>query len=127
MNQDILSSRYGVKKSNPKRFRLFAILGLIAMVGTTAYFAIGNLQPFSYKDVGYRVLSETRIEVDVEITKAKDATVICSVEALNNSFAPVGWKEFEFGPAEFDTLRHTLILNTTEAAVTGLVDECRLR
>lgn len=127
MNQEILSTRYGVKQSNPKRLRIFAAAGITALVLGTAYFALGNNQQFSYEDVGYRVVGDYRVEVDIEITKPTDRTLVCSVQALNNQFAVVGWKEFEFESSEFMTLRHTVTLNTTEQAVTGLVDECRLR
>ena len=127
MNQDILSSRYGVKRSDPKRLRILALFGVAILVAITAYFALGNNQGFSYKDVGFSVVSEIETIVEIEITKPKDKTVICSIEALNGQFGTVGWKELEFGPSEFLTLRHTIRLNTTELAVTGLVDECRLR
>ncbi len=127
MNQDILSSRYGEKRSNPKRLRVFALLGVAVSVAITAYFAFGNNQGFTYEDVGFSVISEFETVVEIEISKPKDKTVVCSVEALNGQFGTVGWKELEFGPAEFTTLRHTISLNTTELAVTGLVDECRLR
>ena len=127
MNQDILSSRYGEKHSNPKRFRLIALTGVGLLVTLTAYFALGNNQGFTYKDVGFSVVSEFETVVEIEISKPKDKTVVCSVEALNGQFGTVGWKELEFGPADYTTLRHTISLNTTELAVTGLVDECRLR
>lgn len=97
------------------------------MVLLTAYFALGNNQGFTYKDVGFSVVSELETVVEIEISKPKDKTVICSVEALNGQFGTVGWKELEFGPSDYTTLRHTIRLNTTELAVTGLVDECRLR
>lgn len=116
-----------MKQSNPKRLRIFAAAGITALVLGTAYFALGNNQQFSYEDVGYRVVGDYRVEVDIEITKPTDRTLVCSVQALNNQFAVVGWKEFEFESSEFMTLRHTVTLNTTEQAVTGLVDECRLR
>lgn len=127
MNQDILSSRYGEKRADPKRFRVFAVVGVAILVLLTAYFALGNNQGFSYKDVGFKVVSELETVVEIELSKPTDKTVICSIEALNGQFGTVGWKELEFGPSEYTTLRHTISLNTTELAVTGLVDECRLR
>lgn len=107
--------------------RWFAIFGVLVLVALTAYFAIGNHQGFSYKDVGFTVVDQSQTIVEIEITKPLDRTVICSVEALNGQFGTVGWKELEFGLAEYTTLRHSIALNTTELAVTGLVDECRLR
>lgn len=94
---------------------------------TAIWFGVANYSPVSYQNIGFRVISELQTEVDFELTKPVGATVVCSVEALNNAFATVGWVELEFGPSEFQTIRHTVSLNTTELAVTGLVDECNQR
>jgi hypothetical protein len=91
------------------------------------WFGIANFSPVSHRDVGFRVISEWQTEVDFEVTKPTDATVICSIETLNNSYLTVGYIEVELGPSDFQTNRHTVSVNTTEMAVTGLVDECRLR
>lgn len=124
---DLLASRYGQKApANPKRLKFFAIFGVAGMTATAMWFGFANHSPFSHQDIGFRVISQWETEVDFELTKQADATVICSVEALNNAFATVGWVELEFGPSESTTNRHTVSVNTTELAVTGLVDECRL-
>jgi type IV secretory pathway component VirB8 len=124
---ELLSQRYGERKSNPKRNIILAIIGVSTMTATAAWFGFANYSPLSYQDQGYRVISQYRTEVDFELTKPKDATAICSIQALNNQFAQVGWVELEFGPSEYTTLRHTVPLNTTEEAVTGLVHSCALR
>lgn len=124
---ELLSKRYGVRKSNPKRNKVLAIIGVALMTVTAAWFGFANYSPLSYQDQGYRVVSEFRTEVDFELTKPKNQTAICSIQALNNQFAQVGWVELEFGPSEFTTLRHTVAVNTTEEAVTGLVHNCSLR
>lgn len=127
-NEDLLTQRYGAKKpSNPVRNRLLSILGVAGLVAMAGYFAIANYSPVTQTDVGFRVLSDWRTEVDFELSKPTDATVTCSFEALDNSFGVVGWAEYEFGPAETVTNRYTINLNTYSMAVTGLVDECRLR
>lgn len=127
-NAELLAARYGHKPpKNPAGFRRFAIIGVALLTITAMWFGIANYSPVSYQDIGFRVLSDWQTEVDLELTKPRDATVICSVQALNNAFATVGWVEIEFGPNEFQTLRHTILLNTTELAVTGLVDECNAR
>ena len=127
-NQDLLADRYGQKPAaDPKRFRALAIIGVAIMTIVAMWFGIANFSPVSHRDVGFRVISQWQTEVDFEVTKPIDATVICSIEALNNSYLTVGYIEVELGPSDFQTNRHTVSVNTTEMAVTGLVDECRLR
>jgi len=127
-NAELLETRYGQKQPrNPKAFRRFAIVGVTLLTITAMWFGIANYSPVSYQNIGFRVISEWQTEVDFELTKPVGATVICSFEALNNAFATVGWIELEFGPSDVQTIRHTISLNTTELAVTGLVDECNQR
>jgi hypothetical protein len=124
---ELLAKRYGVKQTNPKRNKVLAIVGVTALTITAAWFGFANYSPLSFQDLGYRVLSDTRVEVDFEITRPQGADVICSLEALNNQFAPVGWIELVIPGSDSTKVRNTVTLNTTELAVTGLVDECRLR
>jgi hypothetical protein len=124
---ELLAKRYGVKQSNPKRNRVLALIGVALLTVTAAWFGFANYSPVSFQDLGYRVLSDTRVEIDFELTRPEGADVVCSLEALNNQFAPVGWKELVIPGSEATKVRNTITLNTTELAVTGLVDECRLR
>lgn len=124
---ELLAQRYGVKKSNPRRTRVLTIIGVALLTITAAWFGFANYSPVSHQDLGFRVLSDTRTEVDFELTRPAGVEVICSIEALNNSFAPVGWVELIIPASDATTVRNTVTLNTTELAVTGLVDECRLR
>lgn len=124
---ELLAQRYGERKSNPRRNRILTIVGVAVLTLIAAWFGFANYSPLSFKDLGYRVLSDYRIEVDFELTRPVGSVAICSVEALNNSFAQVGWIELILPAVEQSTARNTVTLNTTELAVTGLVDECRLR
>jgi hypothetical protein len=127
-NTELLAERYGQKKPlDPKRYRPFAIAGVVLMTITAMWFGYANYSPISHQDVGFRVISEWQTEVDFEVTKPRDATVICSIQTLNNSYLAVGYLQVELGPSDFITNRHTVAVNTTELAVTGLVHECRLR
>ena len=124
---ELLAQRYGVKKSNPKRNRVLTIIGVGLLTITAGLFGYANYSPVSYQDLGYRVLSDTRVEVDFELTRPAGVDVVCSLQALNNQFAPVGWIELVIPASDETKVRNTVALNTTELAVTGLVDECRLR
>ncbi len=61
-----------------------------------------------------------------EVTKPKEATVTCTVTALSESYAEVGVRTVEVGPADAATRRVTVTVQTTELAVTGVVDSCEL-
>lgn len=124
---ELMASRYGERKTNPKRNRILTIVGVGVLTIVAAWFGFANYSPLSFKDLGYRVLSDYRVEVDFELTRPQGAVAICSIEALNNSFAQVGWVEVIIPATEQTTTRNTITLTTTELAVTGLVDECRLR
>lgn len=127
-NAELLADRYGQKPPrDPKFLKRFAIIGVVLLTLTAGWFGVANYSPVSYQNIGFRVISELQTEVDFELTKPVGETVVCSVEALNNAFATVGWIELEFGPNEAQTVRHTLSIITTELAVTGLVDECNAR
>jgi hypothetical protein len=127
-NPELLETRYGQKPArNPRLFRRLAIIGVAMLTITAMWFGFANYSPVSYQNIGFRVISEWQTEVDFELTKPTNATVVCSVETLNNAFATVGWVELEFGPNNSQTIRHTVTVNTTELAVTGLVDECNQR
>jgi hypothetical protein len=127
-NADLLAQRYGHKpKRDPKQYRVVAIAGVVLMTVTAMWFGYANYSPVSHQDIGFRVISQWQVEVDFELTKPQDASVVCSIQALNNSYLAVGYLEVELGPSDFQTNRHTVSVNTTELAVTGLVDECRLR
>lgn len=124
---ELLSQRYGEKQSNPKRTRLLTVIGIALLTAIAAWFGFANYSPLSYQDIGFRVINNTTVEVDFEVTAPAGTVAICDIQALNNSFAQVGWVELILPASESSTNRHTVTLTTTELAVTGLVDECRLR
>jgi hypothetical protein len=128
MTNEILAQRYGTKKPSSKRKQLIlGISGVVAMVATTAWFAVANHSPISFTDVGFSVVSEYKVRVDFELQMPVGTVGYCNIQALSNSFGVVGHKQFEFGPFETETLRFSETINTTDLAVTGLVDECWVR
>jgi len=124
---ELLSQRYGDKPTNPKRTKVLTLVGIALLTVIAAWFGFANYSPLSYQDIGYRVINNTTVEVDFELTAPAGSVAICAIQALNNSFAQVGWIELVLPASEATTNRHTVTLTTTELAVTGLVHECRLR
>ncbi|MCF8528739.1 MAG: DUF4307 domain-containing protein [Aquiluna sp.] len=125
--QDLLASRYGKKSTpNKKRNSVLASLGVAVLSIGAAYFGFANYSPVSFKDVGFRVISNIETEIDFEITKPTDATATCELEALNNAFGVIGYKKVFIETSTTQTTRHTATVITTEKAVTGLVANCTL-
>ena len=125
--RDLLASRYGKKGSpNKKRNTVLASIGVAILTIGAAYFGFANYNPVSFKDVGFRVISNIKTEIDFEITKPTDSTATCELEALNNAFGVIGYKEVLIEASTTQTTRHTATVITTEKAVTGLVANCTL-
>jgi hypothetical protein len=64
------------------------------------------------------------VDVTFEVTKPGDDTVSCRVQALSQSFAEVGVRTVEVGPADVATQRVTVTVPTAELAVSGTVASC---
>ena len=123
------AGRYGPEPTarSARRGRLglvvAAVLGLAVVVWVGLSMAS---RPVSFTDVGFDVDGSRSIDVTFEVTKPKESTVTCTVTALAESYAQVGVRTVEIGPADEATRRVTLTVQTTELAVTGTVDSCAL-
>ena len=58
------------------------------------------------------------------MTASPGQEVACAVEALNSSFATVGWKIVTLPPSEHRTRTVTQTLVTTNQSNTGTVNSC---
>lgn len=80
----------------------------------------------SFKDVGFSIPDAGTARVDFQITKDPEATVVCALQALNESYAVVGWKQVTIGPSEETTTGHRVSVRTDSLGVTGGVNACWL-
>jgi hypothetical protein len=123
------AGRYGPEPTarSARRGRLGLVLAGVLGVALVVWVGL-NLagQPVSWKDVGFHVEGPRAIEVTFEVTKPKESTVTCTVSALSESYAQVGVRTVEVGPADSATRRVTATVQTTELAVTGTVEPCTL-
>lgn len=127
--QDLMAQRYGIRmpsESHKRRVRWLAIFGVAVFTTLVGVFSLITYNPISHKDVGYSVESEQRIWVEFEVTAPVGSAVRCDVQALNNQFAVVGFKTVKFAGGRQEVSKYSVSLNTTELAVTGLVDKCEL-
>lgn len=108
------------------RNRVLGWLGVALLTAVTFGYFLWTYNPVSHRDIGYRVISDFEIEIDFEVTRPTGSGVSCELEALNSSFAVVGWKEFSLAPSQSLAERFTVRITTTQPAVTGVVRSCRL-
>jgi hypothetical protein len=124
---ELLRERYGVKPQTPKhKMVLFSAIGVLALTAAVAVITALTFNPVQYQDLSFRT-SPLSTEVEFEVTKDPQSTVICELQALSEQFAIVGYRVVELGPTEASTNRYTVQINTTHQATTGLVSSCRLK
>lgn len=132
--EEQLAQRYGAPRRRVSgRAKKWGVIGAIAAAcGIAGWFtydiAFGALD---YNDVGYEIVSDTRVIVDYEVTKDFDDTAQCAVEALDEGYAVVGHRIVTIPPHEGEgagdrSQYYQSELRTEYRAVTGVVDSCWL-
>lgn len=119
--------RYGTtrRRTNPVVLRVLVAAGAVVVLALVAWMAFaqeGN--DVRGRDVGYSVKSPEVVEITFDVAKPKDATVVCTLEALNSSYAQVGTREVTIGPSTLAEARFTTEIATSEEAVTAVVESC---
>ena len=124
-----LGSRY-VRASSPRARRLKiagAAAGIAVGVAGAAYLSFGN--PGSAvrgQEVSYSVKDSEMVEMTFNVAKPQDATVLCTLNALNTNYAQVGTKSVTIGPSDVGEAQFTVQIATTELAVTAVIESCEL-
>jgi hypothetical protein len=131
MSTDVIDARYGRSPARRRRTRLIAIAagaGVLAVVIAWVVWAglFGPGASLGSRDLGYSLVGDDAIEVRYEVTSDAGASVSCALQALNSTFAIVGWKVVAIQPSEQGTRQFRETLRTSEPAVTGLIYRCWL-
>lgn len=133
----VLASRYGrarrtERRGLSRRARLAAIVAALALASLfVAWIVSGQAGRPTAKDVGFDLRSSAMVTADVQVTRDPQDTVRCGIQALNESWATVGYTETEIraqGPDDPRTvavrvpIRTTNQANATEATGCWVVD-----
>jgi Domain of unknown function (DUF4307) len=120
--------RYGRAPSRRARILLIAAVALVVLVavGWFAWAAYESRSSATGTDVGFNVLDNASVQVTFDVTKPKDQTATCVVQALDSGFAVVGTSRVQVGPADQSVVRRTATVRTTNRATTGHVTSCSL-
>jgi hypothetical protein len=131
VSTDPIEARYGRSPARQRRGRVLAVVAAagVALVVVSWVVWVGLFGPsasLGTRDLGYSLTDDDAVEVRYEVTTNAGSSVSCALQALNSTFAIVGWKVVEIPPSEQGTRQFRETLRTSEPAVTGLIYRCWL-
>jgi len=124
---DLLDERYGRSRKRKFDARLAWGAGGALVIAGLAFVLFGGWQQgtnIEFKDLHYEVLDARTAQVDAQVTGPPGAELVCTIEAMSESYATVGWKVVPLAQSEERTRRFTEQLRTTAPATTVSVREC---
>ena len=125
----VLDERYGRSPSGKGRQRGFAwivggVFGLV-FLAWVVWAGLDAAGPgIEVRNTAHSVVDERAVSVTFELSAGVGTTTYCAVQALNDTFAVVGWKVVEIPPSERRTRTFTQSVTTVEKASTGLIYRC---
>ena len=126
-----LAERYGRTRNRTRRDRWW-ILGIaLAFVAVfTAWVLWAGLDSSSgdleATDTAHTIVDAHKVSVTFSINTPPGTPVTCAVQALDESFAIVGWKIVSYPGSAQRVTSHTETVRTTELSNTGLISSCWL-
>jgi len=124
-----LDARYGRTRSRRIRTRTIAIVAgagvlLVAVAWVLWVGLFGATASIETQDVGYTVVDSHAIDIRSQVSADPGTKVSCSIQALNEKFAIVGWKIVTLPAVTGRNRVFTERVRTSEPAVSGLIGSC---
>ena len=126
-----LDARYGRTRSSAARTRVIVIVSALAFAvvfGAWLLWAgiLGAPAQFQAVDTAHELIDDSTVDVTWQFTVEPGTEARCAVQALNSTFAIVGWRIVDVPASSARTRDLTERVLTTEPAVTGLIYRCWL-
>lgn len=126
-----LDARYGRTPASRRRTRWVVAASALAFVIVFAAWLVwggllGAPAQLEARDSNYTVINDSEVSVGWALTVEPGSPTRCAVQALNSTFAIVGWTIVEVPASTQRTREFTQTVRTTERAVTGLIYRCWL-
>jgi hypothetical protein len=126
-----LDARYGRTRASANRTRLVVVVSALAFVAVFAAWLVwagilGAPAQFQAEDTAHTVVDDSTVDVTWQFTVEPGTDARCAVQALNSTFAIVGWTIVDVPASPARTRDLTERVRTTERAVTGLIYRCWL-
>lgn len=126
-----LDARYGRSPKAKRNNRVIVVTVAIAFVAVfTAWLVWGGLleapAQFEAKDTGFELVNDSTVTVRWQFNVPENTDARCAVQALNSTFAIVGWKVVDVPASDQRNRALSETIRTTEQAVSGLIYRCWL-
>jgi hypothetical protein len=131
MTDTAVAERYGRTPAGRRRrltIGIAAAAGVLLVVVAWVVW-VGLFSPsasLETRDTGYAQRSDDSVDIRFEVTVEPGTPVSCALQALNASFAIVGWKVVDLPVGDDRTRAFVENVRVTEPAVTGLIYRCWL-
>lgn len=123
-----LQDRYGAPRMQRSTARTLIVIAAVLGLALLAYVGVrATYKPVSVETIRYEHLDETRIAITFQITMPPGTEASCTLEALNEGRAQVGFTEVIVPAQEERQSAHRVELATQGDAVSGLVTGCAPR
>jgi hypothetical protein len=121
-----IADRYGRAPSRTRRALVAGSIGLVALAALAwfAWAAWSGRASATGTDVGFVVVDDSSVQVTYDVTKPKNRTAHCTVEALDSGFSVVGTVRVKVARSTHDVVRQTSTVRTTNRATTRRVVSC---
>jgi hypothetical protein len=121
-----VADRYGRAPSQSRR-RLAVAAVVVVVAGALGWFAWvawSGRASATGSDVGFVVVDDATVQVTFDVTKPKDRSATCTIQALDPGYAVVGTVQVQVPASNRDVVRQTSTVRTTNRATTGRVENC---
>lgn len=131
MTDTAVAERYGRTPTDRRRrvtIGIGAAAGVLLVVVAWVVW-VGLFSPsasLETRDTGYAQRADDSVDIRFEVTVEPGTPVSCALQALNASFAIVGWKVVDLPVGDDRTRAFVENVRVTEPAVTGLIYRCWL-
>jgi hypothetical protein len=126
-----LDSRYGRTPARRRRDRWLLAGGAVAVLAVVTAWVFwagwdNNQADLETTDTAYVIPDAHHVKISFTINAPPGTPVTCALQALNESFAIVGWRIVEYPGADSRVTTHTETIRTISQPNTGLINTCWL-
>lgn len=126
-----LNARYGRTRNRKRRDRWWIVGVAVAFVAVFTAWVIwagfdGSSSDLEATDTAHTIVDDHSVSITFSINTKPGTPVTCAVQALDESYAIVGWRIISYPGAAQRVTSHTETIRTTELSNTGLISSCWL-
>jgi len=128
---ETLDRRYGRSPGRKRRDRWWLIGAAVAFIAVFTAWTFwagwdGDAANLEATDTAYTIKGPHQVDITFTVNAPAGTPVTCAIQALNESFAIVGWRVISYPGQDARLTTHKEAIRTTEQSNTGLISSCWL-